>query len=254
MTRNRARGSHPFKGVVIKRGLEEIRWSYPDSKFGGETYVVDGSEFIGDITKALPARNSYKYPNRVNHEGLYVSCHTGQQVWYESMTEYIALMQIEHEMEVASIASQPCCFLFRGGYAHYPDYALKTCGGATTVVDVRDLEWTDESDIEKFNRTASICDRLGWGYRIIEPMYGYRLHNLVWLAGYRHGYVAPGPELKQAVLEAAAEPLALMELACILSPDPEWLYLPQIYHLMFHRYLGYDDELPFHDETRVWKI
>lgn len=111
------------------------------------------------------------------------------------MTEYIALVQIEHAMEVVSIASKPCCFLFRGGYAHYPDYALKTRGGATSVVDVRDPEWTDESDVRKFNETASICDRLGRGYRIIEPLYGSRLHNLVWLAGYRHGYAAPGPEL-----------------------------------------------------------
>ena len=115
----------------------------------------------------------------------------------------VALMQIEHTMSIAAIASQPCCFLLRGEMAHYPDYAVKTSDAATIVIDVRSMKFTTPRDIVKFNRTAQVCDRLGWGYTVIEPLLGYEERNLVWLAGYRHRYAAPDEELEERIATAA---------------------------------------------------
>lgn len=251
--RNRARSSHPYKGVRIKDGFEEVRWHYPESTGEGEVHVVDGAPFTGDISRAVPARTGYKYPGRINHEGLYIVGQSQQQVWYESMAEYTALMQIEHAMCVSAVASQPCCFLLRGGIAHYPDFAIRTAEGRSIIVDVRDMEFTELRDIVSFNRTAHVCEQLGWGYIIIEPLYGYEKHNLEWLAGYRHPVAAPSDELRARILDAVSEPIGLMKLARRLDPHLEWRHLPAIYHLMFTRILAYDPASPLDDDTTVWK-
>lgn len=257
--KNRATSSHPFRGISIKDGLEEVRWLYPESKRDGEVHVVDGTPFTGDLSRAVPVRTGYKHPQRINHEGLYVVGQTGEQVWYESMEEYVALMQLEHRMSIAAIASQPCCFLLRGEMAHYPDYAVKTSDAATIVIDVRSMNFTTPRDIVKFNRTAQVCDRLGWGYTVIEPLLGYEERNLVWLAGYRHRYAAPDEELEERIVAAATEPIELMHLARELmhlarglDADLEWRYLPAIFHLMFTRVLNYDGSTSLCDETRIW--
>ncbi|MBE4719865.1 TnsA-like heteromeric transposase endonuclease subunit [Pseudarthrobacter sp. AB1] len=250
--KNQATSSHPYRGASIKDGLEEVRWYYPESKPDGEVHVVDGSPFTGDLSRAVPVRTGYKYPQRINHEGLYIVGQTGEQVWYESMEEYVALMQIEHTMSIGAIASQPCCFLLRGEMAHYPDYAVKTNKEATTIVDVRSMKFTTLRDIVKFNRTAQVCEQLGWGYTIIEPLYGYEEHNLVWLAGYRHRYAAPDEELRERIVAATTEPIELMRLARGLDADLEWRYLPAIFHLMFTRVLDYDRSTSLCDATRIW--
>lgn len=251
--RNRAKSSHPYKGASIKNGFEEVRWRYPESTGEGEVHVVDGTPFLGDLSRAVPARVGYKYPRRINHEGLYVVGQTRQQVWYESMTEYVALMQIEHTMSVTALASQPCCFLLRGGIAHYPDYAIRTEEGRTMVVDVRDMEFTELRDIVAFNRTAHVCKQLGWGYTIVEPLHNHEERDLVWLAGYRHSVAAPDDLLRARILDAAIEPIGLMTLARRLAPNPDWLHLPAIYHLMFTRALSYNPSSPLDDDTPVWK-
>lgn len=250
--KNQAKSSHPYQGNSIKDGLEEVRWYYPGSKQDGEVHVVDGTAFTSDVTRAVPVRTGPKYPQRINHEGLYVVGQTGEQVWYESMDEYVALMQIEHTMSIAAIASQPCCFLLRGEMAHYPDYAVRTNKAGTIIVDVRSMDFTTERDLLKFNRTAQVCDQLGWGYTLIEPLRGHEQRNLVWLAGYRHAYAAPGPELEARLLAAAADPVKLMYLARQLDPALAWRYLPAIYHLMFTRVLDYDGGAPLCDDTRIW--
>ena len=106
------------------------------------------------------------------------------------MVERSALLQIEHTMSIASIASQPCCFLLRGDVYHYPDYALRTPEGATIVVDVRDLQFTDLHDIDKFNRSAHLCEQAGLGYTVIEPLPGFHQSNLERLGRYRHHFEA----------------------------------------------------------------
>ncbi|MFD1211114.1 TnsA-like heteromeric transposase endonuclease subunit [Arthrobacter sp. GCM10027362] len=251
--RNRAKSTHPYAGASIKDGLEEVRWRYPKSEGDGEVHVVDGTPFTGDITRAVPIRIGSKYLHRTYHEGLYVVGQTRQQVWYESMAEYVALMQIEHTMSVASVASQPCCFLFRGEMAHYPDYAVKTTVGDTIIIDVHDMQSTGLRDVVKFNRTAHVCEQLGWGYTVIEPLRLHEERNLVWLAGYRHWYAVPDPELEVRILDAASAPIGLVALARKLDPDLEWRHLPAVYHLMFTGVLGYDSALPLDDGTLVWK-
>ncbi|QNE14855.1 TnsA-like heteromeric transposase endonuclease subunit [Pseudarthrobacter sp. NBSH8] len=252
LRRNRAKSSHPYRNISIKDGFEEVRWRYPESAALGEMHVVDGTPFTGDITRAIPSRAGYKYPQRINHDGYYVVGQTCEQVWYESMTEYVALMQIEHSMSVASIASQPCCCLLRGEMAHYPDYAVRTAGGII-VIDVRDMHFTTLRDIAKFNRTGNLCKQLGWGYAVIEPLFGYERHNLVWLAGYRHWYAAPDADLAGRIIKLAADPTALMDLARELDANLGWRHLPAIFHLMFKRVLSYDGSRPLDDDTLIWK-
>ncbi|TDL41888.1 TnsA-like heteromeric transposase endonuclease subunit [Kocuria rosea] len=252
--KNQARSSHPYQGVRIKDGLEEIRWHYP-ARMGGEQrhVVVEGSPFTGDLTRAVPIRIGPKYPLRPHHNGSYIVGQTRQEVWHESMTERSALLLIEHTMSIVSIASQPCCFLLRGDVYHYPDYALRTLGGDTVVVDVRDLQFTELQDIARFNRSANLCEAVGLGYTVIEPLPGFHQSNLERLGRYRHHFEAPEAELQARILEAAAEPIGVMDLARRLCPDPEWRYLPAIQHLMFTRVLNYDRTLPLDDDTRVWK-
>ena len=252
--KNQARSSHPYQGVRIKDGLEEIRWHYPAPMGGPQKYVVDGrNSFSGDLTRAVPIRIGPKYPLRAHHEGRYIAGQTRQEVWHESMVERSALLQIEHTMSIASIASQPCCFLLRGDVYHYPDYALRTPEGATIVVDVRDLQFTDLHDIDKFNRSAHLCEQAGLGYTVIESLPGFQQSNLERLGRYRHHFEAPDAVLLTRILETAAEPIAVMDLARRLCLDPEWRYLPAIQHLMFTRVLGYDRTVPLDDDTLVWK-
>lgn len=252
VARNRAEFSDPYKGVSARSGFDEIRWRYPESGREGEVHVLDGVPFTGDITRAVPIRQGPKYRNRRNHEGLYVSAQTGQQVWYESMEEYVALMEVEHTMKVMSIAAQPCCFLFRHGLTHYPDFAVRTAKGGTVILDVHEPDLTTLEDLVRFNRTAHSCEQLGWGYYVLGPVTGYWRNNLVWLGGYRHEEAAPAPEIEARIVEAAQDPVGIMALARLLDRDIEWHYLPAIYHLMFTGALDYDNSAPFDDETPVW--
>jgi hypothetical protein len=251
--RNRAKDSDPYRGVSVKSGFDEIRWRYPESGRGDEVHVLDGQPFGGDITRAVPIRQGPKYRNRVNHEGLYVSAQTGQQVWYESMEEYVALMEVEHTMRVTSIAAQPCCFLFRAGFRHYPDFAVRTRKGGTAVLDVHEPDLTSLQDLIQFNRTARSCEQLGWGYYVLAPVTGYRRSNLVWLAGYRHSNAAPDPDTEARIMQAVRSPIGIMALARLLDPNLEWHYLPAIYQLMFTGALDYDNSAPFDDDTPVWE-
>lgn len=253
-SRNRTKSSHPYRGVRIKDGQEELRWRYPESTAMGEVYVLDGAPFNGDLGRAVPLRSGAKYPQRTHHEGHYVVGKTGQQVWFESMAEYVALMQIEQSFSLGSISSQPCCFLFRGEIAHYPDYAVKTARGATVIVDVRSAHLMRPRDVAKFQGTARVCEQLGWGYSVVEPLQGYEQHNLVWLAGYRHWFTAPDSELQAKIVRAASSHIRLIDLARLLDPDLEWHYLPAVYHLMFTKVLEYDQTSPLSDDTPVWRI
>lgn len=251
--KNRATSSHPYQNVRIKDGLEEVRWRYLESEPTGEVHILDGTPFIGDLSRAVPIRTGAKYHGRFHHEGLHVLGETGEQVWYESMAEHVALLQIEQNFSIKSVTSQPCCLLLRGEMAHYPDYAVKTKDAATVLIDVRPAHLVTARDEQKFQSTAHICEQLGWGYSIIEPLQGYARHNMVWLAGFRHWYAAPDHALYNRIMATTSSPMRLIDIGRLLDPELEWHYLPAIYHLMFKAVLSYDEKSPLSDDTLVWK-
>lgn len=75
--KNRAKSSHPYQGLSIKDGLEEVRWYYPESKGGGEVHVVDGTPFKGDVTRAVTVRTARVRPGGAMPDGLHTDGHHG---------------------------------------------------------------------------------------------------------------------------------------------------------------------------------
>lgn len=185
-----------------------------------------------------------KYQHRRNYEGYYQCAGSGQPIWYESMTEYTALMGLDHQHRLAGIAAQPFCILFPNGMRHYPDFFAVHESGRQWVYDVRPAELVDEKAAEQFAKTRTVCDQIGWGYEVLDGLTGVPRHNLEWLAAYRHPYIKPDEHLVARILNAASVQKPLAELAVSVGQELPVRSLPGIYHLLWTRQLDYDETIP----------
>lgn len=242
MKKNKRGTADPYRNLVNASDGTVIAWT--DVNGATRTSVADPRCLRLGIETARVARRPANYQHRRNYEGYYWCSGSGQSTWYESMTEYSALMELDHTLHLAKVAAQPMCMLFADGTRHYPDYFALHESGRQFLYDVRPEALVDERARIQFAKTQEVCEKIGWGYRILHGATGVPRHNLEFLAGYRHPYVNPSLEVRDRILAAASEPLPLDRLAASLDPTHPVRILPGIYHLLWRRDLTYSRSVP----------
>lgn len=242
MKRSRVETSDPYRNLVNASDRAVIAWT--DVNGTMRTSDADARCLQLGIETARVARKPAKYQHRRNYEGYYWCSGSGQSIWYESMTEYSALMELDHTLRLAQVAAQPLCMLFPDGSRHYPDFFALHESGRQFLYDVRPESLVDEKASVQFAKTRKVCEQIGWGYRILHGVTGVSRHNLEFLAGYRHPYVDPGPAVRDRILSEASEPRSLEQLASSLDPIHPVRFLPGIYHLLWRRDLTYCQSVP----------
>jgi hypothetical protein len=237
----RSGSSDPQRGYSMVGDRPVVAWLDENGKAHDKPA---GPALLGlGLERAVPIRESPNFPHRRNYEGLYWCAGSGEHVGYESMTEYSSLMLLDHMHELVAVAAQPMCIHFPDGMRHYPDYLLLHRGGGQEVIDVRELEEDDAESQVKFDRTADVCRRIGWNYRVVAgPSTRAERHNLEWLAAYRHPYQAPEPVEADRILAfltkqrvTVKRPRTLRRLVCLADPHMPIRALPAVYHLMWRR-------------------
>lgn len=171
--------------------------------------VVGPRHFDAPLERALPIRKGANYQHRRNYEGHYWCAGSRSHVWYESMTEYSALMYLDHTLEIAELSSQPACVYFDDGSRHYPDFFARLKSGKRIMFDVRPVDLIDDVAVEQFSKTASVCEQIGWQYEVVHGLTGVPRYNLEWLAAYRHSWNSPPPAVGEAMPSYLSEPMTL---------------------------------------------
>jgi hypothetical protein len=249
MSLQRAPDPDPYKNFITSNDQTVIAWT----NGGGEPCraIADSRCLSRELEQARISRRPAKYKHRRNYEGYYWCAGSGESVWYESMTEYSALMNMDHTCDVRKVAAQPMCILFGDGSRHYPDYFAVHASGSQVLYDVKPVNRIDEEVLRQFSRTAEVARQIGWSYEVLHGVTGVERHNLEWLAAYRHPYIAPSDAIKSQILGATERPLPLRELATALDPRLPARFLPAIYHMMWKRILIHNRSVPLGWHTRI---
>lgn len=242
MKKNKRGTADPYRNLVNASDGTVMAWT--DVNGATRTSVADPRCLQHGIETARVVRKPVNYQHRRNYEGYYWCSGSGQSIWYESMTEYSALMELDHTLHLAQVAAQPLCILFADGSRHYPDFFALHESGRQFLYDVRPESLVDEKARAQFAKTEEVCEQIGWGYRILHGVTGVQRHNLEFLAGYRHPYVDPGPKVRELILSEASGPRSLDQLASSLDPINPVRLLPGIYHLLWRRDLTYCQSAP----------
>lgn len=239
----------PYRNLTNSNDRAVIAWT--DATGVARTSIANSDCLKLELEAARPVRKPVKYQHRRNYEGYYWCAASGESVWYESMTEYSALMNLDHGGDLARVAAQPFCVLFSDGTRHYPDYFARHASGKQVVYDVRPEDRIDHKAVVQFGKTREICEQIGWGYEVLHGVTGVQRHNLEWLAAYRHSYVAPNSTMRERIVDAAIDPVSLARLATELSPEQPVRFLPWIYHLLWSRELRYNSSVPLGWHTLI---
>ncbi len=83
------------------------------------------------------------------------------------MTEYTALMLLDHTAAVAAVCTQPLRMDFADGTSHFPDGLVVYANGRQELFDVRPAHLVDHDAVEQFAKTAQMCEQIGWTHRLI---------------------------------------------------------------------------------------
>ncbi|GAA3313330.1 TnsA-like heteromeric transposase endonuclease subunit [Arthrobacter ramosus] len=239
----------PYRNLVNANDQAVIAWM--DAAGEARTSVADARCLRSGLESARMVRRPVKYQHRRNYEGYYWCAGSGESVWYESMTEYSVLMELDHTRDLAKVAAQPFCILFADGARHYPDYFALHASGRQVVYDVRPEGRVDEKAAVQFEKTRRVCEEVGWGYEVMHGVTGVQRHNLEWLAGYRHPYVDPGARERARIFDASTEQVPLAQLAVALDPVLPVQSLPGIYNLLWNQELTYEPSIPLGWHTLI---
>lgn len=164
-------------------------------------------------------------------------------VGYESWLERDWLTAFDSSRDVSGIASQPFRLSWLVGgrtQRHTPDYFLRLLDGGAVVVDVRPDSRIDAEDQAVFDRTAAVCEAVGWDYRRVGEVPAVRAANLRWLSGYRHPRCRRPGLVTQlgAVFAVFAVPRCLGDgVAEVGEPIA---VLPTLFHLLWSQELTVD--------------
>lgn len=110
-------------------------------------------------------RTPKSWKHKKNYTGQYWAATTGGHVWFESLYERVALMQMDRDPAVAAISSQPMWIDWAGTpRRHAPDFFVRFRNGSAAVVDVKPLLRIKPDDVEAFDWTSALCGELGWEY------------------------------------------------------------------------------------------
>lgn len=242
---------NPFKNVTSITGDALIVWS--DKKGVPRTARPDRKTLAIDFHDVGLARQPARYQHRRNYEGHYWFAGTRKLVWHESMTEYTALMWLDHTQDIVGIGAQPMCMVFDDNTRHYPDYFAVHSDERRVIYNVKGRHHFDEKAQLQAAKAAEICERVGWGYVNIHDFSRVERHNLEWLAAYRHPRYRPTVDERQRILDVLTEPMSLDEASRILDFRTPVAHIHKLYNLMWERDALFDTSRPLSRTTRLWR-
>ncbi|TFB47265.1 TnsA-like heteromeric transposase endonuclease subunit [Cryobacterium tagatosivorans] len=251
MTLNNRKRPDGFKNVTTIAKRDVLVWTDATGKPRHATADKGATKL--NLHTARLSRQAAKYQHRRHYEGYYWFARTGKHVWYESMTEYTALMWLDYQHPVRAIAAQPMCIFFADGTRHYPDFFSVHDDGSQVLYDVRPLERIDEKAAVQFGKTRELCKKTGWRYEVFAGVHQVVRHNLEWLAAYRHQRCSPDGVLSERVLSFLTEARPLADVLRLLDLKSPARYLPQLYHMMWTRHICFDIAQPLSPATPIWK-
>ncbi|PZU45127.1 TnsA-like heteromeric transposase endonuclease subunit [Microbacterium aurum] len=158
-------------------------------------YVVRGVDHRRDSVDVVDVpfetvdkvRTPKSWKHKKNYTGQYWAATTGGHVWFESLYERVALMQMDRDPAVAAISSQPMWIDWAGTpRRHAPDFFVRFCNGSAAVIDVKPLLRIKPDDVEAFDWTSALCGELGWDYFVVHDISESEGRNLRFLSGYRY--------------------------------------------------------------------
>lgn len=241
-----------FKNVSSISKLDKLAWT--DASGEPRSAPVNKGATKLNLHTAQVSRQPVKYQHRRHYEGYYWFSQTGKLVWYESMVEYTALMWLDYQQSIQSIAAQPMCIFFSDGSRHYPDFFAVHADGSQVLYDVRPLARIDESAALQFEKTKKVCAKAGWRYEVLTGVDQVARHNLEWMAAYRHQRCSPDDVLSERVLEFLSDARPLSEVLRLLDLKTPARCLPQLYHMMWNRHICFDITQPLSLATLIWKV
>jgi hypothetical protein len=200
-----------------------------------------------------PCRRSSEYQHRRNYPGLYPFGVDRRMVMFESLTELICLMELDHGGGVDDIAAQPFGLVFCDGTLHYPDFAALLHDGSTVVIDVKPLEFArGDRFVHAAVLTEKACASQRWGYRVMHGCQGWRADNLEWMCAFRSEEYIPDPVRAQEVVVFLAVPRTMEEAALRLDPRKELgVGYALLSNMMFNRRVVPAEPGPFYPGLMV---
>jgi hypothetical protein len=235
----------------IKRSLgdghDRIEWKGDDGLVHSVRATTPSS--VEFIEPAFLARIPPKFKGQSNYHGTYWFAGIGGTVYHESMTEFTALMWLDHQHEIVEIAPQPMLITFADGRAHYPDFFATHANGRRGLVDVHLKSMTTQAHVESFAATARLCARLGWDYEVIDALEDIPRWNLEWISRYHHPRYDPEVKVRRRILSKVARRPMFGTLRDELRTEKAGEHMPAIYHLMWRREITFDLSRRFTDLT-----
>jgi hypothetical protein len=217
---------------------------------GGQRFVtVDRADEVA-FEDCPPVRRIPHYRGSAHTPGEYWSATTGDLIAYESFLESKWMILLDFDPDIVAFCGQPFTFDgvdIEGAFIHTPDLFARRADGGGLLLDVKNPNEISKPDVvRQARRTAAVCERIGWQYRMVGEPDRQPMANIAWLAGFRRPLHA-GAELIPALLGLAAQPVSLAELLRF-QPVPE-LARPVVFHLLWHHRLTFDLQQPLRETT-----
>lgn len=187
-----------------------------------------------------PVREFPSWRLKRHYSGALWMVRTRRHVPFESLTERACLLELDRWDQVVAVSSQPMWIRWLGSESatHAPDYFVRMHDGQSLLIDVRPLARIDDAARTQFDRTAILCERLGWQYSVYHGRSKTSEANLRFLARYREERWAI-----DGIEHLHFPPISsIADVAAALNDDG--LGLGRCYWLMWHGLLTFDMDLP----------
>lgn len=240
------------KSFQLPRAAEDrTAVSFLDPAGKRRVFAATPELLLQPIVTGRPSRRPPTHPLKRNTEGFYWFEQTGRHVWHESMTEYTALMLLDHTAAVAAVCTQPLRMDFVDGTSHFPDGLVIYADGRQELFDVRPADLVDDAAVQQFAKTAQVCEQIGWTHRLIVDVPLVHRLNLELVAAARHPRHLPTDALADALLDAADEPRPFGALWSVVRRSSH--ARAGLYNLIWNQELSFNMLKPLHMNTLIWR-
>lgn len=231
-------------------GVDRIEWK--DAKHRVHSARATDPASVANVAPGQPARLPMKWDTQRSSQGYYWCACTQSMVRYESMSEFIALMLLDHLFDIVDVMAQPMMLTFqRDDLHHVPDVFFSTAQGERVLVNVHDDDRTTEAEALKFELSAQMCERVGWRYIQLDTFPDVTRWNLEMMGRYHHPRFDPDDETRDLILHVAGEVQTFGALRDALRTGRPGEYLPAVFHLMWQRAIRFAIDQPFTDNTPI---
>ncbi|WP_439564937.1 TnsA-like heteromeric transposase endonuclease subunit [Microcella sp.] len=196
---------------------------------------ADSALLDRELYLAEPMRRGNHYPRQRNYHGWYYFSQTSSHVWCESKFEASQLAALDQGTGVLAISSQPMKVQFDDGTEHYPDFLALHDSHRQVLYDVKPTKYLTEKYLDQFARTKAMCDRVGWGYRVLTDFDPIDEINLQWIRQFKHPGFHPDRAAVRRLLPCLPGSLAIA--AAALQPGNMPHGRAGIFHLLWLRTL-----------------